>query len=566
MSRIEDRIANLALNAAMTATGLRAWRPLLRATTQPDAVQSQLLRRVLERQAETDFGRRHGFARLQTWQDFRDAVPVQSYEDLRPLIERQENTGRPCLTMEAPVAYARTSGTTGRPKYLPITASGLRRFGRGQQLFAYSQHRHAALFAGKVLGIGSAAVEGHLPTGTAFGSASGMIHRAMPRLVRSKYVLPPEALEIADHDLRTYAMALLALAAPDITGLVTANPSTLVRLIDLVNERAGDLLDDLSRGRLSGLETLPTQQAHALARRVTAAPDRARQLRGVLRAQGRFSYANLWPGLRAAVTWTGGSCGLALERLLQSLPTTCRSLEMGYVASELRGSVLLDPRSGACLPTLRDVVFEFVERDDWESGRDAFLTLGGLEPGRQYYLFATTADGLYRYDMNDIIACTGHMHETPTIAFVRKGRGVTSITGEKLHEDQVIDAVTRIARRAGLVVPFFVALADERDARYRFYLETADCGRLSTGFAGELDRHLRSVNIEYDGKRASGRLGALICRLLSPGTGEAYRRFCVAAGQRDAQYKLLPLQYRRDCGFDFDGHSVGGHSVGEPPS
>ena len=557
MTMLETQAANFALKVAMQATGAFAWRPLLRAAKRPQAVQEDLLRRILDRQAETDFGRRHGFARLRSWRDYRSAVPVQSYEDLRPLIERQERTGRPCLTLDRPISYARTSGTTGQPKYLPLTAAGLRRFARGQRLFAYSQHRQADLFAGKVLGLGGAAEEGRLPTGTPYGAAGGMIHRAMPSLVRSKCVLPGMVMEIADYDLRAYGIARLALAQPDVTALVTANPSTLVRLLAVINDRADDLLADLARGGLAGGDGLPPEQLAALLPHLTSAPDRARHLRGVLRAQGRFTFANLWPGLRAVVTWTGGSCGLALAELRPDLPGDCRSLEMGYVASELRGSLLLDGRSGACLPTLRDVAFEFVERDHWEEGREAFVGLEALEPGRQYYLFATTADGLYRYDMNDIVRCTGRFRESPTIAFVQKGQGVTSITGEKLHEDQLLHAVAAHGSGLGLHIPFFVALADEQAGRYRLYLETAHDRPLPAGFAEVVDGTLRTLNMEYDAKRASGRLALLSCRRVRRGTGEAYRRFCVTGGQRDSQYKLQPLQYRRRCGFDFERHAVG---------
>ena len=53
----------------------------------------------------------------------------------------------------------------------------------------------------------------------------------------------------------------------------------------------------------------------------------------------------------------------------------------------------------------------------------------------------STQTGLYRYFMNDIVRVTGKFHETPTIQFVQKGKGVTNITGEKLYESQVIQAV-----------------------------------------------------------------------------------------------------------------------------
>ena len=76
--------------------------------------------------------------------------------------------------------YARTSGTTGRPKDVPITASGMRRLRDAQRAFASTLYFGSSMFAGKLLGIGSAAVEGHRPSGRPYGSATGMVYEGMP--------------------------------------------------------------------------------------------------------------------------------------------------------------------------------------------------------------------------------------------------------------------------------------------------------------------------------------------------------------------------------------------------
>ena len=72
--------------------------------------------------------------------------------------------------------------------------------------------------------------------------------------------------------------------------------------------------------------------------------------------------------------------------------------------------------------------FEFVEREKHESGGGDFLDLHELEDGREYYVFVTTGEGLYRYDMNDIVRVNGRFFATPALEFVQKGKGVTNIT------------------------------------------------------------------------------------------------------------------------------------------
>ena len=168
----------------------------------------------------------------------------------------------------------------------------------------------------------------------------------------------------------------------------------------------------------------------------------------------------------------------------------------------------------------------------------------------------TTGAGLYRYSMNDVVRVTGRFRETPTIAFVQKGKGVTNITGEKLYESQVIEAVKAVQAKLAFRSPFFVMLAEPERSRYRLLIE---CGETMPSsvcqIAEAVEEGLCSGNVEYAEKRASGRLGPIEVRLLRPGAGEAYKRQCVERGQREGQWKPLVLQDARDFGFAYEAYS-----------
>src|SRR5262249_30015378 len=146
-----------------------------------------------------------------------------------------------------------------------------------------------------------------------------------------------------------------------------------------------------------------------------------------------------------------------------------RVLELGYLASEFRGTVTVGRHAGTGLPTLSAHFFEFVEREKWDRcGDDAaqrrqleVLTLARLRKGVDYYIIATTPAGLYRYFINDVVRVTGHLRATPLLKFMQKGKGVTSITGEKLYESQVLAAVGGAMARLGLNARFVMMLADE---------------------------------------------------------------------------------------------------------
>ena len=545
---MSPRMGHVLARTGLSALHGRRYRRRIAATKSPEKTQQEVLARIVATSAGTVFGKRHGFAAVRNLADFRRAVPVQTYEDLREDIEAQESTGEPRLTPDRPVYYNRTSGTVAEPKNIPVTAKGLTRIRRNQQLGAYAFSRWPGLFGGKVFAVSGAAVEGHMAGGTPFGSASGLLYEKQPRLLRARYVLPAELSATEDYEQRYLAMAAFGVAESRVTCAAIPNSSTLIRLLDIINQRPDDVLRMVADGRLpEGVRAETTPGRH---------PGRAARLRATLDTAGRLTYADIWPDLAGVVTWTGGSCGVAIRALKPTLPPDCGIIELGYVASEVHGTVNVDPRRNACLPTLDQTVFEFVPRDRWETGSPTeAIGLAELEEGKDYYVIVTTADGLYRYDMNDIVRVTGWIHDTPSLAFVQKGKGVTSITGEKVHESQVLDAVCGALEDRNVESTFFVTLADPETATYTLYVETREDAAPDPGLAGSVEARLGSANIEYQGKRASARLRPMRVVWLARGTGEAYRANRVAEGQRDAQFKYLHLQYAAECGFDFDAYT-----------
>ena len=546
---MSPNLGHLITRSGLAAMHAHRFARLRAAAKSPTGAQQKVLAAILGANARTAFGKRHGFAAIRDADDYRRAVPVQTYEDLRTDVEAQELTGEPRLTEERPVYYNRTSGTVAAAKNIPVTATGLLRIRGHQQLGALSFSRWPGLFGGKMFAVTGAAVEGHMPGGTPFGSASGLLYQNQPKLLRARYVLPAELSAVEDYEQRYLAMAVYGIAEPDVTCAATPNSSTLLRLLDLINQSPDDVFRLLADGRL------PTG-IRADTAMLRPQPRRAAELRAIYDAAGKLSYADIWPNLAGLVTWTGGSCGVAIRNLAPALPTQCAILELGYVASEVHGTVNVDPRRNVCLPTLDHTFFEFAARDAWEKGnRDDFLGVAELETGRDYYVIVTTADGLYRYDMNDIVRATGRIHETPTLTFVQKGKGVTNITGEKVYETQVLDAVCSSLAERELDSDFFIVLADAESAGYTLYLEPRRDGARDPDLAVLVDTRLRSANIEYDGKRGSNRLGAMRVGWLERGTGEAFRVHRVAQGQRDSQFKYLHLQYAHECGFDFESAS-----------
>jgi hypothetical protein len=108
------------------------------------------LRDLLERHADTRFGRAHGFGSIRSPEDFREAVPPMNYEDHRSWIDRCANGERGVLACDEPVGFERTSGTSSRPKWIPQTAGLREEFARGlASWFDGWRTRRPEVFAGR---------------------------------------------------------------------------------------------------------------------------------------------------------------------------------------------------------------------------------------------------------------------------------------------------------------------------------------------------------------------------------------------------------------------------------
>lgn len=549
-------LTNFLMRGWMQLQAFGPWRQLLAAAEDPEATQKKVLRDILQANKDTEYGRKHDFAAVSSYVDFARAVPVVAYEALRPCIEAQMRSGEPVLTAAQPRMYAKTSGTTGAPKYVPLVEEELRGQKRHTALLTYRQYAfdHAA-FAGKLWVMAAPAEEGRMENGLPWGSASGFLYANMARAIAAKYLVPPEVFAIADNGLKYRSILRLALAAREITYLSAANPTTLARLCALANEYGAELADDIERGGFGGESALPPAAARAIRKRLRADPDRARELRAIFGRGRPASFADLWPGLRLVSTWTGGNCGVALETVRPLLPPAAHVVELGYLSSEFRGSLTVDCETGTGLPTLQDYFFEFIEPEHWDSGKLEYRLLHELQEGRDYYVIVTTPSGLYRYFINDIVRVTARFRRTPTIRFLQKGKGVTNITGEKLYESHVVEALGRLGARLRVQPSFHLMLADIEQQGYRLYLELDAALEMAAEVAECIDQALSQLNEEYSAKRQSGRLQPVDVVLLKAGAGEAYRAHCLSRGQKEAQFKMVTLQYAHHCDFSFHSHA-----------
>jgi len=182
--------------------------------------------------------------------------------------------------------------------------------------------------------------------------------------------------------------------------------------------------------------------------------------------------------------------------------------------------------------------FEFVPVEEHGSDAATVLEAHELQAGREYFILLTTSGGLYRYDIHDVVRCVGFEGEAPLLEFLNKGKSFANLTGEKLSEYQVIEAVEQSFSELGLAVDAFtLAPVMEEKPRYVLLIEP----ELHRGRAAELakllQRHLEQVNEEYAEKCASGRLLPAQVREVPAGTWNNLRREKVGRRGNFEEYK-----------------------------
>jgi len=526
----------------MRWNGRRYRRSLLAAAQNPKAVQLKLLKKILSENADTEFGILHNFASVTNLEDYRQRVKIHNYDALAPYIKRQINN-EPALTTDNPVYYARTSGTTGTYKDIPLTKAGLKQVSLAQKQLAVSLWQSTEFFAGKILGFAGAAVEGTLSNGCSYGSVSGSTYQSLSPIVSSRFATPPQAMHIHSVEVKYQVFALTVLGCENLTGIVAANPSSILKLARMISDSTDELLNALNG---TDSEWLMQQTRELLpAIRLRSSDERIIELTQLYQRNGSLTPAEIFPRLSAIATWTGGSCGTAIRQLQPYLPDDTNFVEYGYAASEFIGAVNVDALSNQCLPQLDQHVYEFVQREKWEQNQTDFIGIEDLLDGEDYYVFVTTQSGLYRYNINDIIRAGKAVENCPSIQFLQKGKGVTNVTGEKISEYQVIDAVDRTVHSLKLECGGYLMLANEELARYELYIESISPGSVQS-VATTLDNKLRELNIEYDDKRRSDRLKAPVTIELKPGACDQIKQWSIDRGVREAQLKPTLLDYARN--------------------
>lgn len=512
-------------------------------TKQPIVTQEKLLLRYLARNKDTEYGRKFGFSRIRSVKEYQNAVRVTNSKLLVPYFDRIESGQQNILTSDKVIFFGSTSGTTGRPKLIPVTKYSTKIKNEHMLLWTYYVYRdHPDVLDGKILAIISPELEGYTSAGIPYGAESGFAYRRLPRVVKHLYVLPYEVFEIPDYEARYYSILRFSMSH-NITNIATLNPSTIVLLCQKISKWQDKIIRDIELGGIDKGFDIPEQIRKTLKRRLRPDVKRANELRSILKKKGRLLPKDFWPNLKLIECWKGGTVKLYLKEMPEYFGGA-PIRDLGCLSTEARSSITMGDEGADGVLAVNINFYEFVPVEDIAKEKKRYLLCNQIKPGQNYYLVVTTAGGLYRYDIDDIITVKGYFNKTPVIQFVQKGINAVSITGEKLYEAHINEAVNAALQAHKLFLNFFCAQAViNGKPRYIFLVEFNN--RPTTGekklFLRAVENELYKQNEEYRSIRKQGLLASPVMKIIKTGDFEKYRAKRVSEGVHDGQFKAPQL-------------------------
>ena len=212
--------------------------------------------------------------------------------------------------------------------------------------------------------------------------------------------------------------------------------------------------------------------------------------------------------------------------------------DIGLIASEGRMTIPVADNTPAGILDVAAHFYEFIPADQIEAAHPTVLRCHQLDKGAEYFLVLTTASGLFRYNIMDLVRVGDYHGQAPVVEFLSKGQRICSLAGEKLTENQIVLAGQQVERNlACRIGDFAICPCWGSPPGYTVYLDGGCDGSLDR-IADAFDRALCDVSIEYASKRKTLRLACLQVRRLACGYLADLDRQLLASGRgRAEQFK-----------------------------
>lgn len=469
----------------------------------PLEVQDELFERMLTNAARTEFGKQYRFSSIQTYESFRDTIPLQDYDSMKPWIDRLMAGEQNLLWPQDTKWFAKSSGTTSdRSKFIPVTRESLEdcHYKGGKDLLAlyYENYPNRKLYNGRHLIVGGSAQVLPLSHDSYQGDLSAIILKNLPWWAEIRRTPSKEIALMSEWESKIEKMALSTMHED--VYIIAGVPSwTMV----LANK--------------------------------------------VLELSGKSNLREVWPNLELFMHG-GVSFEPYRDAFRQLIPFDDMHYVETYNASEgFFGIQDVDGLNELLLMLDYGIYYEFIPMHAFDGcDSQTVVNLSEVETGIDYALVISTNGGLWRYIVGDTIRFTS---KTP-FRFQITGRTKSFINafGEEVIVDNTDKAIaaaclkTNAQIRDYTVAPVYMQGLEK--GRHEWIIEFVRAPEDRSRFELVLDETLRSLNSDYDAKRTNNMaLEFPLIHFVQAGTFDEWLR---AKGKLGGQHKVSRLSNNRE--------------------
>ena len=531
--------------------GVKVHESLAVMTQDPMKYNTELLMKILDDNKDTEYGKKYDFANIKSVEEYQNKVPVTDYDSYADYIYRMtENGEKNLLTAYEVVHYAKSSGTMGNPKRIPVTT-------RSQEInvkydFAYlfsSFVEKAGIEWTKYPFLNLAEIFiSELPSGDAYGSISGKILEGFGNKFSKLTTSPIEALMPDVKTNTRYIHARYALIDPNVPFVITSFITLFLELIRYIKGNWELLVNDIENGTIDESIRMPEEVRESLLGKIEPMPERAAELRKIF--EEGFDepiVPKIWPKMQFLIGCGSGGFSNYIEKIKKYTGSDLNFVFVGLLASEGMFSIFIELNNPDSVLIPDSMFYEFLPLDA-DGDYSKIVTLDKLEEGKDYEVITTNLSGFYRYRMKDVVRCIGWYNETPLIEFLYRLDQCLSLTGEKVNEEHLRDAAYKTEKDLGFYLVDFSVYADSDASpmRYVYLMEVED---LPEGVTKEIVQEKLNENfcetepvLGY--KIEKGLIGKTELHFLQPETYLFYKELKIARGTSSAQVK--PPRILRD--------------------
>jgi acyl-CoA synthetase (AMP-forming)/AMP-acid ligase II len=445
------------------AYGARAFKTYTnRLLRNPRKTQQELLEAIIRLHKTTQFGKKHHFDQIRSIRQFQANCPPQSYDDVKPYIDAFLSGTRNALFNSHLLFFAQTSGTTGSPKLIPITYNTITNYNLGVLRTACyyisdNMRSHSKIVSGKWLYLPAPPILRHISE-YPVGYITGLL-------------MLPYGIQIWRYLLNYKCYA----------------PLHLMHLKD-TEEKFRRIANEVSSKNITML--------------VGVTPVMINLLEYILKYTNASTIRDLFPNLQFAI-FSGVPPTYYKSRIAKIIGTELDYREM-YAASE--GMIAIQLSKLPQLTPLSDsMFFEFIPVQN-PSER---LVIDQIQKGQEYRLLITTHNGLYAYDLGDIIKIVSE--DPPAFVFSYR-KNIIDLADEKLTPTQIFEAIEIANAQTRCKIVDFCVVGTYKPKPHYIFLVEFDPKRKAVSYQQYLlaiDNALVKLNNLYFQNRIGANKGTL---------------------------------------------------------